>query len=341
MKNYLLTEVLDELKGEDGAQLLGSDGLSIKIKGVIPTGCPSIDAAIGRGGVPLGRLSILYGFESSGKTSLALHIASECQKMGGVVVYMDMEYKLDPEYAAKLGVDIDNVIIVQPPYLEKVFNKTENIINRALSFSKKGKKHPPILIVLDSMNAAITKAQLEGEYDDQPHYGPQAGVYSKSLPKLIPIASRSQTALLFISQIRKNIGIVFGNDDSICGGNAPKFYSSLNMCVTKLSTTKTKDGSKISNKIRVDCFKNQIAPPFKKAECEIVYGKGVDKERSLLWIAEERKLVVKSGSWLSYGKVKLGAGAANAAEMLRKNPEVKDKLMADLEKLYKWKKHRK
>jgi len=332
----LLKEVLDELGGEDGAQLLGSQDLTIKIKGVIPTGCPSVDAAIGRGGIPLARLTIIHGKEGSGKTTMALHIVQQCQAQGGIVIYMDMEYKLDPDYAVALGVDVERMIIVQPPHLEKIFQKIEKIIKRARQHSEKSKKNPPILIVIDSMNAAITKAQYTGDFEDQPHYGPQATVYSKLLPKMIPIISKSQVALLFVSQVRKNIGVTFGNDETICGGNAPRFYASLIMGVTSLSATKDADGTKTSNKIRVDCFKNQIAPPFQKGECEIVYGTGVDKERSLIWIAEKKGLVKKKGAWFKYGDKKLGQGATKAAEHLRSHPGVRERLLADLAAKYKW-----
>jgi len=336
MSKSLLTEVLDELKGQDGAQLLGSEDLSIKIKGVISTGCPSVDAAIGRGGIPRSRLTILHGQEGSGKTTLALHIVASCQQMGGIVVYIDKEYKLDPEYAAALGVNLDKVIIMQPSYLERVFQVIEQIIDKASEHRKKTGQSTPILVVLDSMNAAISKSQFDGTWDDK-HYAPQARVFSELMPKLMPKVSHEDVALLFISQIRKKIGVMFGSDEEICGGWAPKFYASLIMGITKLSATK-EDGEKVSNRIRVECFKNQIYPPFKRAECEIVYGKGIDKERSLLWITEQKGIVQKNGAWYKYGKNKLGQGAAAAATNLRKHPGVYERLLDELREVYKWEK---
>jgi len=334
MSKTLLTDVLDELKGADGAQLLGSQDLSIKIKGVIPTGCPSVDAAIGRGGIPRSRLTVLHGQEGSGKTTLALHIVASCQQMGGIVIYIDKEYKLDPEYAAALGVDLDKVIIIQPAYLERVFSISEQIVKKVKKHREESGVDAPILIVLDSMNAAIAKSQYEGEWDDK-HYAPQARVFSELMPKLIPDVSKEDVALLFISQIRKKIGVMFGSDEEICGGWAPKVYASLIMGITKLSATK-EDGEKVSNRIRVECFKNQIAPPFKKAECEIVYGKGIDKERSLLWIAEQKGIVKRKGAWYNYGKHRLGQGVAAAANNLKKHPGVYERLLNDLKELYKW-----
>lgn len=330
----LLKEVLDELGSADGAQVLGSQDLSIKIKGVISTGCPSIDAAIGRGGIPLGRLTILHGQEGSGKTTLALHLVASCQKAGGIVIYLDKEYKLDPEYAAALGVDDQRLIIVQPSHLERAFELMEKVINKVAAHRKAG-NDTPILIVLDSMNAAITKAQYEGEWEDK-HYAPQARVFSSSLPKLIPLVSKERVALLFISQIRKKIGVMFGSDEEICGGQAPKFYASLIMGITKLAATKNEEGDKLSNRIRVECFKNQIAPPFKKAECEIVYGKGIDKERSLLWICEQKGIIVKKGSWYQYGKTQLGQGSAAVAELLREHPGVAERILNELGTVCKW-----
>jgi recombination protein RecA len=273
---------------------------------------------------------------NSGKTTLALHTVAECQAMGGIAVYMDMEYKMDPDYAAKLGVDVANLVIIQPPHLEKIFMAKQRIIKRATAHRKKTKKDVPILIVMDSMNAAITKSQFEGEFDDQPHYGPQARVYSQLLPKFIPSVSKSQTALLWISQVRKNIGVTFGSDETLCGGSAPRFYASLIMNVTRMSATKNTDGDKVSNLIRVDCNKNQIAPPFKKAECEIVYGKGVDKELSLIWIAEKRGLLKKEKTTYMFRKKKLGVGKKNAAKFLRKNAGTKERLTMALRKDCGW-----
>ena len=245
----ILEGIKSVLGDEDGTQLLGSDGLAIKIKGVVSTQCATIDAAIGRGGIPTGRLTIINGAEGCGKTTLALHLAAEVQKMGGVAVYLDKEYKLDPDYAAKIGVDLEKLIISQPSYLERAFVAFDAIINRAVDIRKQSGERIPIMIILDSMNAAISKAQFEGEWDDS-HYAPQARVYSNLLPKLMPKVSKEDVALVWISQIRQKIGLQFGNPDDICGGKAPKFYASLILDVKRAKTI-AKDGEKVGNEITV------------------------------------------------------------------------------------------
>lgn len=322
-----------EAVGEGGAQLLGSDGLAIKIKGVISTQCPTIDAAIGRGGIPRSRLTIIHGAEGSGKTTLALHIVAETQRLGGVAVYLDKEYKLDPEYAANIGVDTSSLVIAQPPYLERAFQTFEGVIDRAAKL-REGGKRVPILIVLDSMNAAITKAQYEGEWEDK-HMAPQARVYSELLPKLMPKISKEDVALLWISQVRKKMNVMFGDDNEIAGGNAPKFYASLIMDVGRRASN-VKDGQKIGNKIEVYCKKNQIAPPFRKAQCEIIYGKGIDKEAALIEQATADGIVTRSGSWYAWGDDRLGQGLASAADNLRSNEALAQKLLKEVEQANKW-----
>jgi recombination protein RecA len=317
-------ESIQKEVGVEGAQLLGSDGLTIKIRGVIPTGAATVDAAIGRGGIPLGRLTILHGAEGSGKTTLALMIVAACQAAGGVVVYCDKEYKLDPDYAKTLGVDIDHVIWAQPPYLEKFFQTAEGAIKRAGVLRKAGKR-VPIIIVLDSMNAAITKAQFEGEWD-QKHMAPQARVFSELLPKLMPEVHKEDVALLFISQVRKKMNVMFGNDEEIAGGNAPRFYASLILYIQRLGSQKDEGGEKVSNKIRIEAKKNQIAPPFKKADCQIVYGHGIDKELALLAQAEKLKLAEKNGAWWSFQGKRLGQGDEAAANNLRSHPELEQEI---------------
>ena len=331
----LVDEILSTLGTEDGAQLLGSDGLAIKIRGVIPTQCPSVDLAIGRGGIPLGRLTIAHGAEGSGKTTLALHIVASCQQQGGVAIYMDKEYKLDPDYARNIGVDTSRLIIVQPPYLEKVFSKCGSIIKKAAENRAQTGERTPILVVLDSMNAAITKSEFEGSYEDNT-IAAQARVWSRSLPKLIPQVNKEDIALLFISQVRQKIDVMYGKKDDIAGGNAPRFYASLIMDVKGLSATK-EDGEKVSNKIRVECIKNQIAPPFKKAECEIVYGRGIDKELSLLVAAEKLGLAKLTGTWWAYRNRKFGPGHKKAAEMLRgKHKKSAERMLEDIRSKAGW-----
>lgn len=342
----LLGEVLEAAGKENGAQLLGSEGLAIKIRGVISTQCPGIDAALGRGGFPLSRLSILHGKPGSGKTTLALHIVAECQRQGGIVVYIDKEYKLDPDYARKVGVDTERLIIVQPSYLEKVFEICESIIEKAAKHRKKTKERIPILIVLDSMNAAITKSQYEGGFEDQPTYGPQAKVFSQSLPKLIPLVSKEDICLLFVSQVRKKIGVIFGDDEEIAGGSAPKFYASIIAKITRMGSIKETKNFKtelekkraniIANKIKVEIVKNQVAPPFRKALCEIRYGEGIDKEASLVELAISENIFEKSGVWYKFKDETIGQGVSGVAKFLRDNPKIRSMVLKKVRKKGRW-----
>ena len=323
----VLAGILEEIGGEDGAQLLGSEGFAIKIRGVISTQCPSIDWATGRGGIPLGRLTILHGKEGSGKTTLALHIVAECQRQGGAVVYMDKEYKLDPDYARDIGVDTKKLIIVQPPYLEKVFSTTRRIIERVKANREATGKRTPVLVVLDSMNAAITKAQYEGEEEDH-HVAPEARVYSRLLPKLIPLVNEEDVALLWVSQVRSKIGVKFGNPDDVCGGNGPKFYASMIIHVTNFGSEK-EDGERVANKLWVEPKKNQVAPPFKKAEVRVVYGEGFDKEKSLLWVAEKLGVVKKKGAFYKHDGKTLGQGLNAASETLAVDEEWFERILEE------------
>jgi len=335
-KNNYAQEVLEgiiSVVGNEGAQLLGSDGLAIKIKGVISTQCATIDAAIGRGGIPRGRLTILHGSEGSGKTTLALHIVAEAQKIGGVAVYLDKEYKLDPDYAAAIGVDIERLIILQPPYLEKTFKAFDGIIDRATKMRGEG-KNVPILIVLDSMNAAITKAQYDGEWEDK-HMAPQARVYSELLPKLMPKVHKEDVSMLWISQVRKKLNVIYGDDTEIAGGNAPKFYASLIMEVNRRKAN-VKDGQRVGNNIDVYCKKNQIAPPFKKAECEIIYGKGINQVSALIKQSVIDGVCKLSGSWYSYGDMRIGQGMENASRALLEDKKTAQKILKKVEDINKW-----
>lgn len=317
--------------GVESAQLLGANGSSIKIKGVISTQAATIDAAIGRGGIPRGRLTILHGNEACGKTTLALHLAAETQRLGGVVVYMDKEYKLDPDYAQDIGVDTSKLIISQPEHLEKAFDIWDGIADRAVALRKKG-VNAPILIVLDSMNAAITKKQFEGEYDDI-QYAPQATVYSRCLPKLMPKIHKEDVGMLWISQVREKVGLAFGDPNQIAGGKAPKFYASLVMNVVR-KTTINENGEKTGNQIVVECKKNQIAPPFRKGEAEIIYGVGFNKKGALIQQAVNDGIIVKGGSWYNYGEQSLGQGVKAVSESI--TDALYSEIMETIEKKHGW-----
>lgn len=282
---------------------------------------------------------------NSGKTTLALHIVAECQKQNGIVVYIDKEYKLDPEYATGIGVDTARLIITQPPYLEKVFEICEDIIKVGNEYRKKTGRRVPILIVLDSMNSAISKAQYEGDFEAK-HVAPQSRVFSNCLPKLIPQVSQSDVCLLFISQIRKKIGIMFGDDEEIAGGNAPKFYASSIVKVTRIGSVKEtknfkskeekKNADIVASKIKVQVVKNQVAPPFRKAFCEIRYGEGIDRELSLVDLAMQDGIFEKTGnSYSCRGKV-IGQGITQAANFLKEHPKFKEKVLCKARKGRKW-----
>jgi len=323
--SHVLEGLLEDC-GQDSAQLLGSDGLAIKIRGVISTQSATIDAATGRGGIPRSRLTIIHGPEASGKTTLALHLVAETQRLGGVAVYVDKEYKLDPEYASAVGVDTSKLILSQPPYLEKAFEFFDKVIDRARDMRLKGIK-APILIILDSMNAAIGKAQFEGGWD-QNHMAVNARVYSQCLPKLIPRIHTEDIALVWISQVRKKMNVQFGDDNDIAGGQAPRFYASMIMNVKRIGKIGN-DGEKTGSKTLVECKKNQIAPPFKKAECEIIWGEGFNQTGSLLDQAVRDGFVKQKGAFYRYKDNVIGQGRDAAIKNI--SPELAARLIKKIE----------
>lgn len=323
-----LVSDLEEMGGPGTAQVLGSDAHAIKIRGVISTQSRTLDAAIGRGGIPLGRITVLHGREGCGKTTMCLHLCAEVQKQGGVVLYIDKEYKLDPDYARKIGVDVDHMIISQPSHLERVYEIIIATIKKAAAWRKATKKRVPILIVLDSLNAAIAKARLEGEVEDK-HVAPEARVHSENIPKMLDILHKEDVAMVYVSQYRANIGKMFGDKNETAGGNAPKYYASLMLKVEYIG--KEKDGGEaVANKTRVTCVKNQIAPPFKQAEFEIKYGIGIDRVATLLDAAMDAGIVTKKGSWFNYGKKRLGQGRPSALDVLRENESLMEQIELDL-----------
>lgn len=322
-RRSLEVEVLAGIRseiGDDGAQLLGSDELKTKIRGVISTQCMTLDAAIGRGGIPLSRLTILHGGEGSGKTTVALHLVAEVQRQGGVAVYIDKEYKLDPDYATAIGVDINRLIISQPRELEQVLKAIKKAISIASAARERTGKRVPILVILDSINAATAKARLEGDEGDS-HIAPEARLWSGHLPAIVEECSKEDVALVLISQVRSKIGVMFGSNEDMAGGNAPRFYASLIIYIKRVGTHK-RDGEKQANIIEAECRKNQIGPPFRKAKFHLAYGKGIDWEHSLLLQAEATGDVDVKGAWLNFDGQRIGQGRDAAADRLRKNTEL-------------------
>lgn len=330
-----MVDALVAIGGEGTAQVLGSDAAAIKIRGVISTQCSQLDKAIGRGGIPLGRLSIIHGPEMSGKTTIALHIVAETQRRGGIAIYIDKEYKLDPDYARAIGVDIKRLIISQPDHLERIYELIDGSIDIASKFRKKTGTRVPVLVVLDSINAAITKVQFEGSFEDK-HVAPQARVHSENLPKVIPRVSKEDVALLFVAQDRTNIGKMFGDPVELAGGKAVRYYASLVLQVKNMGAVKDPgDGDKVAQKTRVECRKNQISMPFKRAEFEIRHGVGVDQTAGLLDQALELKIITYSVSektgkrttWLQFDGKKFANGRAQAWEQLNEDAELRMDVM--------------
>ena len=276
----------------------------------IPTGALSLDIALGIGGVPRGRIIEVFGPESSGKTTLALHVIAEAQKMGGEAALIDAEHALDPVYAKKLGVDIDNLIVSQPDTGEQALEITEALVRSgALD-----------VIVVDSVAALVPKAEIDGDMGDS-HMGLQARLMSQALRKLAGAINKSKTVLIFINQLREKIGIMFGNPETTTGGRALKFYASVRLDIRKIENIK-QDGEVKGNRVRVKVIKNKVAPPFREAEFDIVYGEGISKAGNILDMAVNLDIIEKSGSWFSYNGERIGQGRENIKRYLKENPDV-------------------
>ena len=292
----------------------------------IPTGALSLDMALGIGGVPRGRIIEVFGPESSGKTTLALHIVAEAQKMGGDAAFIDAEHALDPVYAKKLGVDIDNLIVSQPDTGEQALEITESLVRSgALD-----------VIVVDSVAALVPKAEIDGDMGDS-HMGLQARLMSQALRKLTGALNKTKTVLIFINQLREKIGVMFGNPETTTGGRALKFYASVRLDIRKIENIK-QDGEVKGNRVRVKVIKNKVAPPFREAEFDVVYGEGISKAGNILDMAVNLDIIEKSGSWFSYNGERIGQGRENVKRYLKENPklleEVERKVRANFAKAF-------
>ena len=288
---------------------------------VISTGSISFDAALGVGGVPRGRVSEVFGPESSGKTTICLQIIAEAQKAGGLAAFVDAEHALDPGYAKKLGVDVDNLLVSQPDSGEQALEITEALVRSGAID----------VLVIDSVAALVPKAELDGEMGDS-HMGLQARLMSQALRKLTGTVSKSRTALIFINQIREKIGVMFGNPETTTGGRALKFYASVRVDIRRIAAIKDGDAV-VGNRTKVKVVKNKVASPFREAEFDIIYGEGISKEGDLLDLGVAQNLVEKSGSWFSYKGDRIGQGRENARQFLKDNPDIRQSLDTELHKL--------
>ena len=312
----ITTDQIEQKFGKGAIMKLG-DNTNMQV-GVIPTGALPLDIALGIGGVPRGRIVEVYGPESSGKTTIALHIIAEAQAAGGVVAFIDAEHALDPVYAAKLGVDVDEMLISQPDTGEQALEICDMLVRSGAIDC----------VVIDSVAALVPRAEIEGEIGDTT-VGLQARLMSQALRKLAGSLSRSNTTCVFINQLREKIGVMFGNPETTTGGRALKFYSSVRLDVRRFDSVK-KDGEFIGNRVRVKVVKNKVAPPFRQAEFDIMYGEGISHFGELLDLGVKLELVQKSGSWFSIGETRIGQGRDAAKRYLQENPETADKLEADI-----------
>jgi recombination protein RecA len=305
--------------GKGSIMRLGSKDVLVPVS-VIPTGALSLDAALGVGGFPRGRVIEIFGPEAGGKTTMALHVVAEAQKTGGQAAYIDAEHALDPAYARKLGVDVDNLLVSQPDNGEQALEIAESLIRSG----------GVDIVVVDSVAALVPKAELEGEMGE-PQMGLQARLMSQALRKLTAIVSKSRTCLVFINQIREKIGVMFGNPETTTGGRALKFYSSIRLDIRRIQSIKEGDRV-VGSRTRAKVVKNKVAAPFREAEFDILYGEGISREGDLLDLGVDRGLIDKSGTWFSFDGERIGQGRENARMFLRENTDIRDKLDVALRK---------
>ncbi len=300
---------IEKAYGKGSIMRMGVNGPMVKIS-AIPTGAINLDAAIGIGGIPRGRITEIYGPESSGKTTLCLHVIANAQKAGGLAAFIDAEHALDIEYARKLGVDVDNLLVSQPDTGEQALEITEVLVrSSALD-----------VVVIDSVAALVPRAEIEGEMGDS-HVGLQARLMSQALRKLTGAINRSQTTVIFTNQIREKIGVMFGSPETTTGGRALKFYASLRIDIRRIGSIKDREVL-VGNKTRAKVVKNKVAPPFKQADFDIMFNVGIDHHGIVVDLAVENDVINKSGAWFSYGDVRLGQGRENAKGFLQENPEL-------------------
>ncbi|HUG42147.1 MAG TPA: recombinase RecA [Longimicrobiales bacterium] len=306
---------IERAYGKGSIMRMGIDGAKIEVA-CIPTGAINLDAAIGIGGIPRGRMTEIYGPESSGKTTLCLHVIANAQKAGGVAAFVDAEHALDIEYARKLGVDVDSLLVSQPDTGEQALEITEVLIRSGAID----------VVVIDSVAALVPRAEIEGEMGDS-HVGLQARLMSQALRKLTGAVNRSRTSVVFTNQIREKIGVMFGNPETTTGGRALKFYASLRMDIRRIGAIK--DGQElVGNRTRVKVVKNKMAPPFRQAEFDIMYDEGISHTGLLIDLGSELNIVDKSGAWYSYGETRLGQGRENAKVFLRENEDLSKEIEA-------------
>ncbi len=307
--------------GKGTVMKLGDAGANISVE-TVPTGSLSLDIALGLGGVPKGRVIEVYGPESSGKTTVTLHMIAEVQKRGGIAGFIDAEHALDPVYAKNIGVDIDELYISQPDSGDQALEIAETMVRSGAMD----------IIVIDSVAALVPRQEIDGDMGDS-HVGLQARLMSQALRKLTPVISKSNCIVVFINQLREKVGVMFGNPETTTGGRALKFYASVRMDVRKIETLK-QNGEMVGNRTRIKIVKNKIAPPFKEAEFDIMYGKGISKEGDILDLAANVDIVNKSGAWYAYNGDKIGQGRENAKIYLSQHPEIMDEIEAKVRAHY-------
>ena len=312
---------IEKQYGKGSIMKLGENAADMNVEAV-PTGSLSLDIALGVGGLPKGRIIEVYGPESSGKTTVALHCVAEVQKRGGIAGFIDAEHALDPAYAKNIGVDIDNLYISQPDNGEQALEITETMVRSGAVD----------IVIVDSVAALVPKAEIDGDMGDS-HVGLQARLMSQALRKLTGVISRSKCTVIFINQLREKVGVMFGNPETTTGGRALKFYSSVRLDVRRVETLK-QAGEVIGNHTRVKIVKNKVAPPFKEAEFDIMFGQGISKEGDILDLAANIDIITKSGAWYSYEGEKIGQGRENAKTYLRENPEFRDMIEAKVREHY-------